>query len=72
MTMRIWFKALVEHLRDKHDVIVDKVDVVVHDFNETYGAVTHVETMDKVDFDKLLDEIDAFAETFNQPRETGD
>jgi hypothetical protein len=65
--MKTTLKALVAHLRRNSDVIVTKRDVLVDGWDPTYGPQDpHTETIEVVDFDTLLAEIDAFAETFGE------
>lgn len=58
-------KALVQHLRKNKDKVVREVEVKVSNWDPTYGQLDDsIEKTDVVDFDKLLQEIDEFAETF--------
>lgn len=66
--MRALLKALIKHLQENRYFIVNDVDVVAEVYDPSYGLSTKTETLSIVDFDKLLIEIDNFAETFNHDR----
>lgn len=64
-------KALVEHLRDAKDRIIRTAQVKGVRYDPTFGPQSYSEEVDVVDFDRLLEEIDAFADTFKERGETG-
>lgn len=59
-------KALVQHLRRNKKNIVETVRFSAKDHDPTYGLVTRSFSIEVVDFDNLLDEIDNFAKTFKE------
>lgn len=63
--MKALLQALVQHLRTQRANIVTKKDVLVENWDPTYGyGDPNSHEIEIVDFDALLAEIDAFAETF--------
>jgi hypothetical protein len=59
-------KALVTHLYEKRSSIVREVTVKSEDWNPTYGSSDTNITIEIVDFNQLLLEIDIFTETFER------
>lgn len=58
------FRGLVEHLRDSSNSFLRPLTVKRVNFDPTYGDSESEETIDAIDFECLLAEIDKFAETF--------
>lgn len=57
-------RGLVEHLRETSSNFLRPITVKRISFDPTYGNSESEETIDAIDFECLLAEIDKFAETF--------
>ena len=65
-------KQLAAYLRRRKHAIVSTVEFQAQRHDPTYGLVESNVTIEVVDFDALLDEIDAFADTFNPSERSHD
>lgn len=57
---------LAAHLRTRKKHIIKTIEVDYQAFDPTHGPQTATATIETVDFDKLIDEIDEFAATFEE------
>lgn len=57
-------KALALHLLENRSSIVREVTVVTEHWSPTFGGSSSSETIDVIDFDSLIREIDEFSMVF--------
>lgn len=66
--MKNTIQRLVEHLRLRKSSIVRSVELRAQEHDPTYGWTTRTISLEVVDFDMLLAEMDAFGEALRQER----
>jgi hypothetical protein len=63
-----FLKGLAQHLRDLRDAIIRSRQVQVVRWDPTFGVSVAIEHFEVIDFDELLEEIDAFSRTFEDSK----
>lgn len=66
--MKNTIQRLVEHLRLRKYDLVRCVEMRAQEYDPTYGWTTRTISLEVVDFDKLLAEMDAFGEQLRKER----
>lgn len=66
--MKNTIQRLAEHLRLRKSSVVRSVEMRAQEYDPTYGWTTRTISLEVVDFDMLLAEIDSFGEQLRKER----